>query len=86
MQQGITFAAENAESSLGISHRKNQYAITLQEDCIVAFYNHFCAYQLSQHDLAVHSHFEMEAEMLEIGPVRLTGVPGGGLWGLGGEH
>jgi hypothetical protein len=30
----ITFAAENAESSLGISHRKNQYAVTLQEGYI----------------------------------------------------
>jgi hypothetical protein len=53
----ITFAAENAESSLGTSHRKNQYAITLQEDYIIAFYNHFCACQLSQHDLAAHSTF-----------------------------
>ena len=36
---------------------KNQYAITLQEDYIIAFYNHFCACQLSQHDLAAHSTF-----------------------------
>ena len=55
--QRITFAAENAESGLGISHRKNQYAITLQEDYIIAFYNQFCACQLSQHDLAVHRIF-----------------------------
>jgi hypothetical protein len=27
--RAITCAAENAESSLGIPHRKNQYAITL---------------------------------------------------------
>jgi hypothetical protein len=33
------------------------YAIPLQEDYIIALYNHFCACQLSQHDLAVHSAF-----------------------------
>jgi hypothetical protein len=53
----LSFAAENAESGLGISHRKNQYAITLQKGYIIAFYDYFCTYQLSQHDLAVHSAF-----------------------------
>jgi hypothetical protein len=124
----ITFAAENAESSLGISDRKNQYAIPLQEDYITALCNHFCACQLSQHNLAVHSaflhslqpvlactghafwmwacldrflrasvqhgdiekqhnQFEMEAEILEMGLVRLAEeAPREALLGLGEEH